>query len=617
MAAHLAWRARLITRRYSGEDYWGISEAVFIDRNGVRQRTGGTAYSNAAPYGTNYGPEKAFLDDSNSSFCITTVAGGFIAYKFAAPVDIVACAVVDQGYGGTGTYALEWSDDTTNGADGSWTEVASKTTGTSVSAALPIIVATLPEFPDPGAKLCWRILNVGGGTDAGYSDNHAYQHVEFRPVPGTPSLATGGTAYASSFIGLGFEPANPFKAEAAGQYWVSAKLGEPTAAQSSWIGYAFGAPQEVREVQARARDLYADTNTPRLMFFQCADAIDGPWTTAWFALNATPCADSCDGAQPFLHDGAQRSWIIAISGGHPVDRFWCQFRRARSIADGRSAAPQAVALKFDAVSVVKKAVEDRVCVGGIAYGVMPRGRGELAGHDGRLSAVAIFQDFEQVMPGLGIQGLKAPVVQNEQLDAGETFEPAGDAAVTTREREFVEQAGEADVEDRAVVAAGLVADGAGEPTFPDAGWTADRQIVVRVDPLAAEQRFEQPALEPAGASVVDILRRCLMAQFGVAQARAEPLVVPPGGFPVEQQRASHSAWLSVAASPCLSSSVKALAMPWRPRPCSWSSVGWVSKIDLLNGNIWVRGCWGGRCQPRRRCAGGEAALRRASSRGWI
>jgi hypothetical protein len=33
-------------------------------------------------------------------------------------------------------------------------------------------------------------------------------------------------------------------------------------------------------------------------------------------------ADSDDRAQPFRHDGAQRSEMIAISGGHPVDIDW-------------------------------------------------------------------------------------------------------------------------------------------------------------------------------------------------------------------------------------------------------------------------------------------------------
>ena len=90
-------------------------------------------------------------------------------------------------------------------------------------------------------------------------------------------------------------------------------------------------------------------------------------------------ADSCD--------GAQRSWIIAISCGHPVDIVGCQFREAGSIADGRFGAPQAVTFEFDAVGIVKKAVEDSVGIGGIADGVMPRRGRKLAGHDGRLAAV--------------------------------------------------------------------------------------------------------------------------------------------------------------------------------------------------------------------------------------
>lgn len=142
------------------------------------------------------------------------------------------------------------------------------------------------------------------------------------------------------------------------------------------------------------------------------------------------------------------------------------------------------------MGVGKKAVEDRISIGRISDGMVPRGRRKLAGDDGRLAAVSIFQDLEQVVPGLGIEGLKSPVVQDEQFGAGEAFEPAGDAAVAARDSEFVEQAGEADVEDRAVVTAGLVADGAGEPTLAASCWTADRQIVVRVDPLAAKQRFE-------------------------------------------------------------------------------------------------------------------------------
>ena len=114
-----------------------------------------------------------------------------------------------------------------------------------------------------------------------------------------------------------------------------------------------------------------------------------------------------------------------------------------------------------------EAVEDGVGVGRIADGVMPGGDGQLAGDDGGLSAVAILQDLEQVVTGLGIEGLQAPVIEDEEFDLRQALEPAGDAAVAAGERQFLEQARETGVEDRTVVAAGLVADGAGEPGLAD------------------------------------------------------------------------------------------------------------------------------------------------------
>ena len=80
---------------------------------------------------------------------------------------------------------------------------------------------------------------------------------------------------------------------------------------------------------------------------------------------------------------------------------------------GCAIAPQAFAFKFDTMCVVKEAVEDGIGVGGISGGMMPQRGRKLAGHDGRLAAVPIFQDLEQVVPALCIQGLKIPVVQNE------------------------------------------------------------------------------------------------------------------------------------------------------------------------------------------------------------
>ena len=77
------------------------------------------------------------------------------------------------------------------------------------------------------------------------------------------------------------------------------------------------------------------------------------------------------------------------------------------------------------------------------------------------------------MPGLGVERLEAPIVENEQLDAAEGAEEPAIAAVAAGEREIAEELGHALVEDGAVVAAGLVTEGCGEPTFADTGRARD------------------------------------------------------------------------------------------------------------------------------------------------
>jgi hypothetical protein len=64
----------------------------------------------------------------------------------------------------------------------------------------------------------------------------------------------------------------------------------------------------------------------------------------------------------------------------------------------------------------------------------------------------------------------------------------------------------------------------GQPTFADAGWTDQRQIVMSADPLAFDELLEHDAVETAGTAIVDILDAGLLAQFGDAQPSREAFV---------------------------------------------------------------------------------------------
>ena len=183
-----------------------------------------------------------------------------------------------------------------------------------------------------------------------------------------------------------------------------------------------------------------------------------------------------------------------------------------------------------------EAVEDRIGIGRVANDRVPILHGELAGDDGRAAAIAFFQDFQQIVPGLGIERFQSPIIQNQQLDATERAGDAGIAAVAARERQVAEQLGDALIEDGAIVAASLVAEGAREPTFADAGRAADGQIVVGVDLVAGDELLEQQAIEAARGAVIDILDQRLLAQPGIAQPGGEFPVVPIGHLPIEQKR---------------------------------------------------------------------------------
>ena len=63
-------------------------------------------------------------------------------------------------------------------------------------------------------------------------------------------------------------------------------------------------------------------------------------------------------------------------------------------------------------------------------------------------------------------------------------------AIAASQGEIGEELGDALIEHRAIVAAGLVTESTGKPTFADAAWPAQDEIVVRIDPLAVRELVE-------------------------------------------------------------------------------------------------------------------------------
>ena len=304
----------------------------------------------------------------------------------------------------------------------------------------------------------------------------------------------------------------------------------------------------------------------------------------------------------------------------PVPRWRIIFgirRRGGQSLDGLVGAwaSQAVAGEIDPVGVVDEAIEDGVGVGGIADHLVPFVDRDLAGDDGRAAAVAFFEDFEQVVAGGGIERFEAPIVEDEQLDAAERPHEAGIAAVAAGEREIGEQLGNALVEDGAVVAAGLVAERAGKPTFADAGRAAQDQILVGVDPVAVGELLEQRAIEAARGAVIDILDDGLMAQPGIAQPGEQALVAAIADLAIEQQAEPFGMGERRGFAGCFELG-EGLGHAGKPELVQLIEGGMGEQgVGLLIGSSAGRGCWGGGSARRPRRAGARRGDR-ACCRGW-
>src|ERR1700693_1818183 len=91
------------------------------------------------------------------------------------------------------------------------------------------------------------------------------------------------------------------------------------------------------------------------------------------------------------------------------------------------------------------------------------------------------------------------------------------------------------VKDRTIVAAGFVAEGAGDPAFAQAGSSCDEQVLMAVDPIAGDEPGEDGAVDAARRAAIDIFHTCALAQRGELEARRKTFGVSLGSFTIEQK----------------------------------------------------------------------------------
>ena len=110
-------------------------------------------------------------------------------------------------------------------------------------------------------------------------------------------------------------------------------------------------------------------------------------------------------------------------------------------------------------------VEDGIGEGVITDGGIPLVDGQLADHHGGGAVVAVIRDVHEVVALCGVEGVHAPIVDDEQPGPGKLAQELVVAAVGFGLGECQEQAGQADVAGGIALQAGLVCQGAGDEGF--------------------------------------------------------------------------------------------------------------------------------------------------------
>ena len=93
--------------------------------------------------------------------------------------------------------------------------------------------------------------------------------------------------------------------------------------------------------------------------------------------------------------------------------------------------------------------------------------------------------------------------------------------------EFAEEFGSIVIAGGMAVAAGLVAQSAGEVSFAGPGGTGDQAVMVAADPVAGAQLIDVSPFETAGMAVINILQTGTEFELGIFEAADQAAVFLP------------------------------------------------------------------------------------------
>lgn len=174
--------------------------------------------------------------------------------------------------------------------------------------------------------------------------------------------------------------------------------------------------------------------------------------------------------------------------------------------------------EFDHFAVVDQSIEDSVGEGRILELAVPELDRELAGDEHAAALVAVFEQFEQQPLVARAHGHEAEVVEDDEVDAGQGFQPGAGAALGLQQGQCFTQARQAQVAYRALAVDDRLGERAGQVALADAGGSDQQQVLVLAQPGQAEELLPADASEATWGLQVDIGWMGVLAELGELQA---------------------------------------------------------------------------------------------------
>lgn len=186
--------------------------------------------------------------------------------------------------------------------------------------------------------------------------------------------------------------------------------------------------------------------------------------------------------------------------------------------------------------VVDQPIQDGIGEGGIANEVMPVLDWDLARDQRGPSASAVVDDFEEIAAFPITERSEAPVIENDELRFRKVEQEFPVRAIGVRVNEILAQeAREPEVAHGVALAAGTLAQRAGEPGLAGAGGPGDEQHGVLANPLAAGELHHETPLEAALGAEVHVFDAGGEPKAGELQEPRQPTVFAGGLLPFEEE----------------------------------------------------------------------------------